>query len=149
MDDYSESQDFHSAVATQEIQSVMGRDYRRVCVILELPRREDTNKRISEPVRRQVIFWWKIVVMDSEFFIVLWILAMKHRKRISFLKRTIKQSHNIFSGAYNLLTSPYLFLNSVFYVFKMCTFIFILDLFLKLCNLSNLTVNALSDMWQR
>lgn len=75
---------------------------------------------------------------------------MKHRKRISFLKRTIKQSHNIFSGAYNLLTSPFLFLNSVFCVFKMCTFIFILDLFLKeLCNLSNLTVNALSDMWQR
>lgn len=66
-------------------------------------------------------------------FIVLWILAMKHWKRISFLKRTIKQSHNIFSGAYNLLTSPYLFLNSVFYVFKMCTFIFILDLFLKTC----------------
>lgn len=148
MDDYSESQNFHSAVATQEIQSVMGRDYRRVCVILELPRREDTNKNFG--ARRQVIFRWKIVVMDSEFFIVLWILAMKHRKRISFLKRTIKQSHNIFSGAYNLLTSPFLFLNSVFCVFKMCTFIFILDLFLKkLCNLSNLTVNALSDMWQK
>lgn len=70
MDDYSESQNFHSAVATQEIQSVMGRDYRRVCVILELPRREDTNKRISEPVGK-FIFWWKMVVMDSEFFIVL------------------------------------------------------------------------------
>lgn len=132
MDDYSESPDFHSAVATQEIQSVMGRDYRRVCVILGPPRREDTNKRISEPVGKS-FSGGKLLSWTREFFIVLWILAMKHRKRISFLKRTIKQSHNIFSGAYNLLTSPFLFLNSVFCVFKMCTFIFILDLFLKNC----------------
>lgn len=107
LDDYSESQDFHSAVATQEIQSVMGRDYRRVCVILE-PARKRGHGQENLGVRRQVIFWWKIVVMDSNFFIVLWILAMKHRKRISF-KKELLSNLTIFSGAYNLLTSPFLF----------------------------------------